>query len=153
MISLSLISAPTIPEQNLDEFREYASIPGHGHDVMLRDLLLRAALVVQEYADKSVLPCTFRLDVTEYGGGKIFLYQSPAKVLSVTGSDGSPLAWTLSGKSLSVERTSSDVSVVYRTEPVPGEAQRLMPVVLRYATALYDGQDGSELDKIITEVC
>lgn len=153
MIRVSVISAPDPGCGPLERLRRYASIPDGSHDVLLSGLLKRAALTVQEYADASVIPCIFRLTVDGYNGNPVRLYQSSPEVISVTDSEHNPVDWRLSGNLLTTSGNVRHLDIVYRTTPDEGEVDRLMPVVLRYATALYDGLDGEELSAILAEVC
>lgn len=153
MIRIALISADLVNAQWLEAFRQYASIPSPGQDSMLSGLLTRAAFVVQEYADTSVLACSFRLSVDSVEDRRVRLYQTVAEVLSVKDATGEDVPYTQEGRTVVLGNDAPAVSVEYRTVPDLGEQERLLPVVLRYATALYDGQDNAELTKIVQEVC
>lgn len=153
MISLTLISAEDIRCEWLQELRRYAAVPDDSQDALLRGLLKRAALVVQEYADTSVLACSLRLDVSGNGDDRIRLYQTVSEVTGVTDGSGVDIPHSVSGREVILGRMSEDVSVTYRTEPLEAERERLAATVIRYATALYDGQDNAELTKIIQEIC
>lgn len=153
MIRLNLISSDDIRCDWLQELKRYASVPDDSQDALLRSLMKRAALVVQEYADSSLLACSFRLDVTDNGGSRIRLYQTVSGVTSVTDGNGGSLGYSLSGGCVSLSVPAETVSITYDTAPDEAEIGRLLPVAIRYATALYDGQDNTELDKIIAEVC
>lgn len=153
MIRLTIISAEDIRCEWLQELKRYASVPDDSQDALLRSLLRRAALEVQEYADSSLLACSFRLDVTDNEDSRIRLYQTVSGVTSVTDGSGRSLGYSLSGNSVSLSTLSETVSIMYDTVPDEGEVGRLLPVAIRYATALYDGQDNTELTKIIQEIC
>lgn len=153
MIRLSLISSDNVSEQWLEAFRQYASIPSAGQDGMLSGLLRRAALVIQEYADASVLACSFLLSSDSVEDRSVRLYQTVAEVVSVQDADGEEVPYRLEGRTVVLGQDVGEVTVEYRTAPVSGEQERLLPVVLRYATALYDGQDNTELVNIIQEIC
>ncbi len=153
MIRLTIISAEDIRCEWLQELKRYASVPDDSQDALLRSLLRRAALEVQEYADSSLLACSFRLDVTDNEDSRIRLYQTVSDVTSVTDGNGRSLGYSLSGNSVSLSTLSETVSIMYDTVPDEGEVGRLLPVAIRYATALYDGQDNTELTKIIQEIC
>ena len=120
---------------------------------MLSGLLRRAALVIQEYADASVLACSFLLYSDSVEDRSVRLYQTVAEVVSVQDADGEKVPYRLEGRTVVLRQDVGEVTVEYRTAPVSGEQERLLPVVLRYATALYDGQDNTELVKIIQEIC
>lgn len=153
MIRLTLISAEDIRCEWLQELKRYAAVPDDSQDALLRGLLKRAALVIQEYADASVLACSFRLDVSGNGDDRIRLYQTVSEVTGVTDGSGVSVPYSRSGRDVILGRVSEDVSVTYRTEPLEAERERLAASVIRYATALYDGQDNAELTKIVQEIC
>lgn len=153
MIRLNLISSDNVRCEWLQELKRYASVPDDSQDALLRSLMRRAVLVVQEYADSSLLACSFRLDVTDNEESRIRLYQTVSEVHSVTDGDGVSLGYSLSGNYVSLSDPPETVSIIYDTVPGEAEIERLLTVAIRYATALYDGQDNSELEKIIQEVC
>ena len=153
MIRLNLISSDKVRCEWLQELKRYASVPDDSQDALLRSLMKRAALEVQEYADSSLLACSFRLDVTGNEESRIRLYQTVSEVVSVTGGDGVSLGYSLSGSYVTLSVPSETVSIIYDTVPDEAEVGRLLPVAIRYATALYDGQDDIELTKIIQEIC
>ncbi len=153
MVRLSVISSAPIGREFLDGLRKYASVAEDIHDSLLSSLAKRAAFEVQEYADESVLACTFRLFLTGNTGRDIRLYQSVTEIESVRDGEGTDIPFSLSGRTINLGRDADSVDIIYRTEPEPGNLERLLPVVYRYATALYDGQDNIELTKILQEIC
>ena len=153
MIRLELISSEDIKCAWLQELKRYAAVADDSQDSLLRSLLKRAALVVQEYADTSVLACSFRLYVSGWDIRTVQLYQTVSSVTKVTDENGFEVPYAHSGKLLTLMRNCKSVIVEYGTVVNEYEFERLSAVVIRYATALYDGQDKSELDKIIYEIC
>lgn len=153
MVRLSVISSAPIGREFLDGLRKYASVAEDIHDSLLTSLAKRALMEVQDYADESTLACTLRLYVTGNTSRDIRLYQSVTEIESVKDGEGEDIPFSLSGRTVSLGRDADSVDIVYRTKPEQGSTERLLPVVYRYATALYDGQDNIELTKILQEIC
>lgn len=153
MIRLDLIECAEAGCPWLQELKRYASVPDDSQDALLRGLLKRAALVVQEYADRSLLPCRFRLTASGITGGRVRLYQTVSSVDSVRDAEGNDLQYTLSGNVVTLSPGTQCAVIEYSTGPADSEAGILSAVAIRYATALYDGQDNVELSKIVSEVC
>lgn len=149
MTHLSIIDKTRPNRQWLDALRSYASVSDNSADALLESLLLRACLRVQEMADRSLLDCTVRLSEDGLEYGVVRLYGTVAEIVSVTDASGNPVAWTRSGHMLYVD--ASDVVVTYKTTADPGDFDELLPVVLQYATALYDGQDARTLASILSQ--
>lgn len=148
MIEVSIIERGEPEAGWMTLFREYASIPDGSPERVLNALLVRAVLRVQEYADRSLLPCTMRVHDSEAAGG-VRLYQSVDEVVSVTDNYGNAVDYTLEGRGVTV--SAEAVTVTYRTEPVQGDIDQLLPVVLQYATALYDGAATGTLTSILKQ--
>lgn len=153
MIRLDLIECAEAGCPWLQELKRYASVPDDSQDALLRGLLKRAALVVQEYADRSLLPCRFRLTVSGVTGNSVRLYQSVSSVDSVKDAGGNDLPYTMSGNVVDISAEFSCAVIEYSTMPAESDLDMLSAVAIRYATALYDGQDNVELSKILAEVC
>lgn len=149
MIELSIIEKTETPAAWLDQFKAYASIADNSQDSLLRAILTKAVLSVQQKADKSLLACTFKLYEDEVEGGAVWLYQTVKQVVSVETPDGSGVAFSQVGRKIGVAQ--SPVVVTYKTEPHLGDLDELLPVVYQYATALYDGADAKTLANILTQ--
>ena len=149
MINLSIIDKAQPDSQWLDALRSYAAVSDQTTDNMLSSLLLRACLRVQEMADRSLLDCTLRL-VDDDVQCVVRLYGSVSEIVSVTDAAGNPVEWhRVSEHMLHVDATHA--VVVYKTTANPGDFDELLPVVLQYATALYDGQDAKTLASILSQ--
>ena len=101
-------------------------------------------------ADRSILACTLRVEEDEVENGLVRLYQTVADILTVTDSQGNPLAWAKGTRTVSVG-AADHVAVEYTTEPREGDVAELLPVVYQYATALYDGEDPKTLANILSQ--
>lgn len=148
MVNLEIIERAEIPAEWLETFKQYASVAEGAQDMLLKSLLTRAVLRVQEYADRSIVACTIRLheDEAYYG---VRLYQTVDTIKSVTDGKGGEPYWYIEDKVLF---TKADAVVVeYATEPHPAAVEELLPVVYQYATALYDMEDTATLAKILKQ--
>ena len=150
MIELDIIERNEIPAEWLTGFKAYASVADESQDALLESLLLRAILRVQEMADRSILPCRFRLSEDEVENGVVRLYQSVKTIDRVTDGAEREIHWTRANRTLSCGMVDS-VIVEYTTEPTEGNVHSLLPVVYEYATALYDGQDSRTLAAILMQ--
>ena len=153
MIRLDLISHDQPGIDWLQGLKRYASVPDDSQDTLLDSLLVRACTVVQEYADASLLACSFRLSVSGCDSQEIRLYQTVSTVTRVYDGSGNDIGYTMSGRCLKLSAPAGDLTVEYDTVPDQASVDMLLPVAIRYATALYDGQDNTELTKIISEIC
>lgn len=148
MIDLTIIERADIPTEWLDTFKQYAAVAEGAQDSLLASLLTRAVLSVQEYADKSIIACTIRLneDEAQYG---VRLYQTVSEIVSVTDKNGYEPLWSQEGSAI---YTKADwVEVVYKTVPNISAIDELLPIVFQYATALYDMQDRVTLANILKQ--
>lgn len=136
----------------LNELKQYAAVPDDSRDQMLSHLLRTAILKVQEYADAALVECSVTQTTHLIDGTVVWLYLGGGVVEGVKNQDGEnlPFLAKFDAVFLSYPYT-GDVRVTYRTIPDVGDIQRLKPVVFRYATALFDGKDSSELGNILNE--
>lgn len=136
----------------LPQLRKYAGISGDIQDSILLACLRTAIIEVQDRSDRSVCPCTMRLNVKDNQDTDIRLYGDVAEVKSVTSPSGVQVPYTLRPDGyLDTGLAVYDTLVIeYTTGPEEGERQRLMPVVFQYASALFDGQ-GEELRNILAQ--
>lgn len=153
MIRLVVTHSEDTPCIWLQELKRYAAVSDDSQDALLKGLLYRAVLTIQEYADVSLLPCTFRLTVTDNESDRIRLYQTVSSVDSVKDGKGEDIPFSISGDTVELGYIPGSVVIEYTTSVEGSSVSRFLPVALRYATALYDGQDNDELSKIIAEVC
>ena len=148
MINLEIIERAEPSAEMLETFKQYAAVADGSQDSLLRAMLVRAILRVQEMADRSILACTLRIEEDDTYDG-IRLYQSFKDIVSVKGRMGQDIPFHIDGRKV---YTSQDYAeVTYTTEPSVGAIDDLMPVVYQYATALYDGQDSKALANILTQ--
>jgi hypothetical protein len=148
MIRLEVIEMAEPGTGALDALKAYAAVSDAGQDDVLKMSLKRAFDVVQRYSDVALLPGTFRVcaedhptTVNVYMGGK---------VTDVKDDRGVAVSHHQRGRSVYVG-TDRYVEVIFTTEVNPADYDRLLPVVLRYATAIYDGKDAKELNQILKE--
>ncbi len=154
MAKLEIIDiVPDYAENFMEEFRQYASVPDHSRDALLRSLVAGAVLKVQEFADRALVECTVRQTARVPENGRFELYLGGGEVISV---DVPSSAWTASytalpGGILRISPTGLDAEVVFKASPKEVDLARLKPVLFRYATALYDGEDTDVLNRILLE--
>lgn len=154
MAKLEIIEIePNYTETFLEEFRQYASVPDNSRDALLRSLLNAAVLKVQEFADRALVECTVRQTARVPENNRFELYLGGGEVISV---DVPSSAWTASytalpGGILRISPTGLDAEVVFKVSPKEVDLARLKPVLFRYATALYDGEDTDVLNRILLE--
>lgn len=155
MAYLTIVSVDQgIPQSLIEEFKQYASMPDGSRDAVLVGLLKSAILRVQEYADAALVACTAR-QVAQLpdGSGTLRLYLGGGEVVSVRRMDGGDSMDfdSLPGGRLSVHGSGCEVEVVFRARPDVGNLERCRATVLRYATALYDGEGTEVLNSILNE--
>lgn len=139
----------------LEEFKQYASIPDGSRDSMLMTLLKKAILRVQEYSDRALIPCTVTQTCKVPQTGVVRLYLGGGEVLSIVDTRSAEFVRfnPLPGGKLQVFSRGNEIQVTYRIAPCEADAINARPVVLRYATALYDGDEAETLNKILSESC
>ena len=154
MAKLEIIDIePNYTETFLEEFRQYASVPDHSRDALLRSLLEAAVLKVQEFADRALVKCTVRQTARVPESGVFQLYLGGGEVTSVSVPSS---AWeasyvALAGDRLRISPTGLDAEVVFKAAPTASDLVKLKPTVFRYGTALYDGEDTDVLNRILLE--
>ena len=154
MAKLEIIEIePNYTENFLEEFRQYASVPDHSRDALLRALLQTAVLKVQEFADRALVRCTVRQTARVPESGVFELYLGGGEVSSVRVPSS---AWeasyeALAGDKLRISPTGLDAEVVFKAAPQVADLVKLKPTVFRYGTALYDGEDTDVLNRILLE--
>lgn len=148
MVRLEIIELATPGAPALDALMSYAAVSDEGQRAILEGLLTTAFDVVQRSADVALLPGKFRVCAEDHRG-EVKVYMG-GKVESVTDSKGWAVMFNQRGRKVYVGE-SEYVEVVFTTEVNSADYSRLLPVVLRYATALYDGKEGRELNAILKE--
>ena len=147
MVRLEVIEIEQPSEYALESLMAYASVSDEGQKDILKECLVRAFDMVQRASDTALLSGKWRISADDHSG-TLRVYMN-GKVESVT--DGtSPVMYNQKGRNVYVG-TDEYCEVVFTTEVNEAEYVRLLPVVLRYATALYDGKEGRELNAILRE--
>lgn len=147
MVRLEVIEIEQPSEYALESLMAYASVSDEGQKDILKECLVRAFDMVQRASDTALLSGKWRISADDHSG-TLRVYMN-GKVESVT--DGtSPVMYNQKGRNVYVG-TDEYCEVVFTTEANEAEYARLLPVVLRYATALYDGKEGRELNAILRE--
>lgn len=148
MIRLEVIEMSEPSQEALTALRDYAAVVNPSENDSLISLLIRAFDMVQRSADVALLSGRYRIICDDHPG--IVRAYMGGKVQGVTDGNGSPVAFNQQGRKIYLG-TESYAEVEMTVEPSPAEYARLLPVVLRYATALYDGKEGRELNQILNE--
>lgn len=147
MVRLKVIEQGTPSDGALSMLMKYASVSDEVQKEILSECLVRAMDMVQRYADKALLPGKWRIVASDYRG-EIKVYMG-GKVEYVSDRHGMTVSYQQFGNTVYVGGDYAEV--VFTTEVEPAEYDVLLPVVLKYATALYDGEDSKELNAILKE--
>lgn len=153
MITLKTISTAEPLREHLTLFKQYASVADNSRDAVLLALLRTAFGRVQEAADTSLIPST--LEVSVNGGeeciSSVRLYQHVSEIEFVHDGAGRDVEYTLDGRMMLLPLCPHSVTIRYKTCVDGASAEQLLPVVMRYATALYDGETTETLNAILHE--
>lgn len=144
MVRLEVIEMSEPSCSALNELKAYAAVSDSGQEHLLRMALRRAFSMVQSYSDTALLSGRYRVCAEDHGGS-IRLYMG-GKVEEVIGAS----SFVQKGDSVHVG-TDGYCEVVFSTEVSSADYDRLLPVVLKYATAVYDGKESRELNQILKE--
>lgn len=137
----------------LEQFKQYASVPDDSRDALLGSMLKSAVLKVQEFADVALATCECRQTQGVPASGIIRLYLGGGDVVELKDQYGNDVPFDpLPGGRLQLFTRDCTVSVTFKTSPNAAELERLTSTVFRYATALYDGEDAGVLREILNEV-
>lgn len=147
MVKLKVIEQGTPSDGTLSMLMKYAAVSDEGQKEILSSCLVRAMDMVQRYADKALLPGKWRIVASDYRG-EIKVYMG-GTVEYVSGRQGQSISHQQFGNTVYVGGDYAEV--VFTTEVEQAEYDALLPVVLKYATALYDGEDSKELNAILKE--
>ena len=148
MVKLRVIEQGTPTEGALMMLMKYAAVFDEGQKEILSSCLVRAMDIVQRTADVALLPGRWRIVASEYNG-EIKVYMG-GMVENVSGRQGEAIPFKQYGDKVFVSGDYAEV--VFTTEVDPAQYDVLLPVVLKYATALYDGSDAVTLNSILKEV-
>ena len=147
MVKLRVIEQGKPTDGAMNMLMKYAAVFDEGQKEILSSCLVRAMDMVQRTADVALLPGRWRIVATEYNG-EIKVYMG-GLVESVSGRQGEAIPFKQYGDKVFVSGEYAEV--VFTTEVDPAKYDVLFPVVLKYATALYDGEDSVELNSILKE--
>lgn len=147
MVRLRVIEQAKPADGALDMLAKYAAVFDEGQREILSSCLARAMDMVQRTADTALLEGRWRIVASEYNG-EIKVYMG-GMVESVSGRHGDAIPFTQCGDTVFVSGDYAEV--VFTTEVDPAQYDVLLPVVLKYATALYDGEDAVNLNSILKE--
>lgn len=148
MIRLEVIEMQEPGCEALDALKAYAAVSDNGQDHLLGMALRRAFAQVQKYADVALLPGRFVVKADDHTR-TIRVYMG-GQAVSVKDGSGNEVSWHQRGNGVYVS-TDGYVEVEFVTHINPAEYDALLPVVLKYATATYDGKDSKELNAILKE--
>lgn len=152
MIKVQVIHSADPTVDQLEQFKQYASVPTDQRDALLQGCLKRAMLEVQAFANVGLLPSTIRVDVSDARRGEpVKLYQGGTKVLSLTDQNGNAIRYRYGLDFVIPEADAEVLRLEYQNEVLPATYERLRPVLWEYATALYDGADAADLAKILKQ--
>ena len=147
MVKLRVIEQGKPTDGTLDMLMKYAAVFDEGQKEILSSCLVRAMDMVQRTADTALLPGRWRIVASEHSG-EIKVYMG-GTVESVSGRQGEAIPFRQYGDKVHLSGDYADV--VFATEVDPAQYDALLPVVLKYATALYDGEDSVTLNQILKE--
>lgn len=131
----------------VSDLRTYANISDTTLDNMLNGFLSTALTAVEKSLNMSLRVATYKIynDVAE-----VQLYYPPiASITSVQDLDGNDLTYTQKGNYVILDGAQDSV-IIYETEP--NIVSDIKTAVLRYAAALYDGQDAKVLKDILRTI-
>lgn len=147
MVKLRIIEQGKPTDDALNILMKYAAVFDEGQKEILSSCLLRAMDMVQRTADVALLSGKWRITASEYYG-EIKVYMDGV-VESVTNRNGLAIPFQQVGEKVFVSGDYAEV--VFTTKVDPAQYDALFPVVLKYATALYDGNDTVTLNSILKE--
>ena len=147
MVKLSVIEQGRPSDDALNMLMKYAAVFDEGQKEILSSCLVRAMDMVQRTGDVALLPGKWRIVASDYPG-EINVYMG-GMVEGVTDRHGLPIPYQQFGNKVMVSGDYADV--VFTTEVSAPQYNTLLPVVLKYATALYDGSDAVVLNAILKE--
>lgn len=147
MVKLRVIEQGTPTDTALPMLMRYAAVFDEGQKEVLSSCLVRAMDIIQRTADVALLAGRWRIVASEYNG-EIKVYMG-GMVENVSGRQGEAIPFQQYGDKVFVSGDYAEV--VFTTEVDPAQYDVLLPVVLKYATALYDGEDAVVLNSILKE--
>lgn len=148
MVRLEVIEMEAPKADALSMLKAYAAVSDEGQEYLLSMALRRAFGMVQSFADVALLAGKFCVKADDHGG-EVRVYMG-GNVTGVVNAEGAAVQYTQRGYNVQVGATGY-VEVSFSTSVNAADYDRLLPVVLKYATAVYDGKDTRELNQILKE--
>jgi hypothetical protein len=148
MVRLEVIEMQEPGCEALDALKAYAAVSDAGQDYLLVMALRRAFGMVQQQANRALLAGRFIVKAADHGRN-LRAYMG-GQCVSVKDGDGAEVSWHQRGEFVYVG-TDEPVEAEVVTHVNAADYDALLPVVLKYATAIYDGKDTGELNAILRE--
>ena len=148
MVQLDVIRSEEPNYMALEALKSFAAVSDKGQEYLLTMALKRAFAMVQRYADVALVSGQYVVKADDHNG-EVRVYMG-GKVDYVKDAKGADVPFEQKGNLVELH-TDRYVEVTFTTNPSPADYDRLLPVVLRYATACYDGKSTSELNAILRE--
>lgn len=148
MVRLEVIEMQEPASEALDALKAYAAVSDAGQDYLLVMALRRAFGMVQQQANRALL--AGRLIVKAADHGRNLRAYMGGQCVSVKDGDGAEVSWHQRGEFVYVG-TDEPVEAEVVTHVNAADYDALLPVVLKYATAIYDGKESRELSQILRE--
>lgn len=148
MIRVDVIETAEPDVMALEDLKQYAGVSNPLQERLLISALKRAFAKVQRYADVALLAGRYLVQVDEHS--RVVQIYMGGKVTRVVDANGLPVSFEQRGSDVYVG-TDRYVVVEFSTMPNEADYERLFPVVLKYATGIYDGLSTNELNNILKE--
>lgn len=148
MVRLEVIEMQEPSSEALDALKAYAAVSDSGQEHLLVMALRRAFGMVQQQANRALL--AGRLIVKTADHGRNLRAYMGGQCVSVKDGDGAEVSWHQRGEFVYVG-TDEPVEAEIVTRVNTADYDALLPVVLKYATAIYDGKESRELSQILRE--
>ena len=148
MVRLEVIEMQEPASEALDALKTYAAVSDAGQDYLLAMALRRAFGMVQQQANRALLAGRFIVKAADHGRN-LRAYMG-GRCVSVKDGDGAEVSWHQRGEFVYVG-TDEPVEAEVVTHVNAADYDALLPVVLKYATAIYDGKESRELSQILRE--
>jgi hypothetical protein len=148
MVRLEVIEMQEPASEALDALKAYAAVSDAGQEHLLAMALRRAFGMVQQQANRALLAGRFIVKAADHGRN-LRAYMG-GQCVSVKDGDGAEVSWHQRGEFVYVG-TDEPVEAEVVTHVNAADYDALLPVVLKYATAIYDGKESRELSQILRE--
>ena len=148
MVRLEVIEMQEPASEALDALKAYAAVSDAGQEHLLAMALRRAFGMVQQQANRALLAGRFIVKAADHGRN-LRAYMG-GQCVSVKDGDGAEVSWHQRGEFVYVG-TDEPVEAEVVTHVNAADYDALIPVVLKYATAIYDGKESRELSQILRE--